>query len=783
MRHFRISAACVVAGVLVWGAPTTGRAQAKQTRGTFTAAAEAGVRTFMDEPKPVDKGKFEEYRSLPAGAVLNRAVLSYIPADSFGVYQLVARRVGQLDQSIWLQATRPGSYNFQLQWDRLQHIYSSTARSPGDEGRSALGFNTLPSPRPDSTAWKNAPYIGNVRSTWDPIKASLALSPSDHLDFKAEFLHIGKKGGLPKSISYSGSSGPTREYVSPIDESMNNFRVSQSFASGERAAGSILGDIIKSYQATVSYEYSRYVNNVSSAMVDNPQLSTPAITGTPTGTNTARVSLAPDNAAQTASFVGAVSLPFRTRVTGSLNASWQTQNEAFLPQFNNSALAADPNAGLLANLRPSLEGKVKLATVNFAATSHPIDRLTLAAKYRNHSYGNETAQGHIRAMAISDRSIALADSLYTEWDPYSKINTDVSAAFELARNASVAVGYAVEDFNREIGLYSVDGTREKIPRLSADYSGIDWLSLHASYTSGERRFFGSYRETSVEVTGNRRAFVADRDRTRTTLMATVTPVDQVSIGLSFQTGDDRYPSSRFGMQSDKSTTTGVDVDWTPVNRLSLGAGYSKEDVDNVFFYRYRAGALGSLTYDNPAFYFTNTNTDRNTTTFASVNAVLVPDKLTLNANMSVIDGHFWMYNVNPNGTPNLPAPATAAQNLTATVENWPEVSSKLTPMALALQYKVNADWAFTLRYNSETYTNHNFQQEAPKFTSTTVLGGTPTTAWTGDLPGNVGATTGSNTGQYHFLGNNYHPYTARWLTVMASWHPSSLPFETGRPVY
>ena len=778
MRHLRISAACVVAGLLVWGAPTTGWAQAKQTRGTFTVAAEAGLRTFTTEPTAQEKGKFEEYRSLPAGVLLNRAVFSYIPADSFGVYQLVARKLGQIDQSMWLQASRPGMYDFQLKWDRLPHLYSSTARSPGDEGASALGFNTLPTPRPDSTAWKNAPYVGNVRSIWDPIKASLALAPNDKLDFKAEYIRIGKKGGMPKSISFSGSSGPQREYVSPIDETMNNFRLAQSFASGERVASDLLGSFIKNYQATVSYEYSRYQNALSSVMVDNPALAVDLTSGTLYGAKTARVSLAPDNSAQTMALVGAFTMPLRTRVTASLNASWQYQNEAFLPQFNNIALAADPNAGLLANLTPSLDGKVKTSTVNISATSHPISRVTLAAKYRNYSYSNQTAIGHIRAMAVSDRSIALADSFYTEWDPHTKVNTDVSAAFEVAHNASLAVGYAVEDMNREFGVYSVNTTREKTPRVSADYNGLDWLSLHASYSTGQRRF-DTYQKAATEINDFRRFFVADRDRTRVNVMATVTPIDQISVGLSYQTGNDKYPSSLYGVQSDKSTTTGVDIDWTPVSQLSLSVGYSKENVDNVMFFRYRTGALGSVTYDNPTYRYTTTNTDENTTTFANVKAVLIPDKLELAGNMSVIDGHFWMYNVNNT----VPAGGTATQNLAATAENWPEVSQKLTPMALALQYKLNADWAFTLRYNSETYTNANFQSQAPLFTNTGLASGTPTTTWTGDLPGNVGATAGTNTGQYHFLGNNYRPYTARWLTVMVSFRPSSLPFEAGRSTF
>ena len=780
MRPYSIMTACVLAGALTWGLPATGMAQAKQTRGTFTAAAEIGARAFTTEPTAQDKGKFEEYRSLPAGALLERLTVGYQPADGIGTYQLTARRLGQLDQSLWLQATRPNLYDFNIRWDKTPHLYSSDARSPGNEGATVPGFNTLPTPRPDSTAWKNAPYIGNVRTIWDPIKASLAITPTDALDTKFEWLYIGKKGGLPKSISFNGSSGPQREYVSPIDETVNNIKVSQSYASGMRASS-----FVKSFQGTVSYEYSNFNNNIAAVMVDNPALSTAAwATSMPStsvwGTNTARVSVAPSNSASTIALVGAVALPMRTRVTGSLNTSYQQQNDAYLPQFNNSAMLAAPNVALTALQRPSLQGKVQLTTVNFSATSHPFARLTLGAKYRNHSYSNQTPPDSTLNWARSDRQID-ATQENTEWDPFTKVNTDFSAAFELARGASVSAGYAVEDFTRDPGVYRADGSKEKSPRVAFDYTALEWLSFHGSYLTGERRYTGTYTEASTEVTDFRSYMFADRDRTRSTVMATVTPVDQFSVGLSYQNNDDKFGmhGQRFGVMSDKSTTTGVDVDWTPNARLILGAGFSTEKADLLARYRYRTGTVGSVTYDNPAYYWTSTNADKNNTISANVRAVLIPDKLEMSANYSVIDATYQQNNVNDL----TPTGGTAANNLAATVENWPEVSNKLTPIAVAFQYKVSADWAFTLRYNAETYSNHNFQQEAPLFTSSTLAGGTPITTWTGNLPGNVGATTGTNTGQYHFLGNNYNPYKANWLTMTISWHPSSLPLELGRALY
>lgn len=773
MRHFQTLTACVVACGVVLGIPSTGSGQASPKSGSVSAAAEVGVRTFTTEPSALDRGKFEEYRSLPAGMLLERLKLIYTPADSFGTYQLTYRRPGDTDQNLWLQAKRPGLYDFDLSWSRFQHLYSSDARSPGAEN-VVPGFNTLPVPRPDSTAWRNAPYIGNVRSVWDPMKMSLGITPTSALDFKAEYIHTAKKGGIPQSISFNGSSGPQREFVSPIDQTTSDIRLAQSFSAAKGPDG-ILGKVIKSYQFTVSYDYSRFQNAVKSVMVDNPMQ---AVSSPTLGAASSLVSLAPDNTAHAATIVGALSLPYKTRVTGSVSGSWQYQNDPFFAQTNNDSLKSNVNYGLVSNARASLDGKVKQSTVNFSATSRPFAGLTLAARYRNHSYDNSTAQFHIKALVVSDRSFALADSLYTEVVPYNKINTEVSATYELVRSLALAIGYSVEDWNRNVDERNAQTTREKTPRISLDYNGLDWISLHASYSAGERRY-GWYTESGTEILGFRRFDISNRDRKRLNFLATVTPIDELTVALTYQTGDDQFPGAQYGTASDKSTMTGVDVDWTPNKRVGVSVGYSNENIDNILNMRVRTGAVGSATYDNPTYKWTNTNSDKSTTTFVSVNAVLIPDVLDMTASASSTEGHFWVYNRNAAA----PTGGTAAQNLTATAEDWPEVSQKLQPMALALRYRMDENWAFTLRYQGETYKQNDFRTLAPVFTTTTLAGGPVATNFSGNLPGNIGATSGTNTGQYHFLGNNYNPYTANWLTFTVSWHPSALPLETGRPTF
>ena len=776
MRIKALGTACAVAGVMLalCGA-SAALAQVARPQ-DVTVAGQIGPRGFADVLNPHALAKFEEYRDYKAGqstsAAIEQFLLKYTPADSFGTFQLSGRQLFERDQSVRLIAKRPGIYDFQVRWDRILHTYSTTARSPGVE--DVRGFNSLPAIRPDSFAWRNAPYIDPVRSQWDPVKVALGVSPTSKLDSKAEYTHISKLGGIPTSMTFNASTGPQREFVAPIDQTMNDFRLSQGLVSGDRTKESVL-PFVESYLLTVSYDYSRFHNDVTSTMVDNPQL---GISSPTSGAATSRASLAPSNAAQAGMITGAMQFPLRTRVTGSLRGAWMTQNDPFIPQTSNDSLKTNVNYGLLALPRSSLDGRARTVTLNLSANSHPASKLALAARYRTYDYSNQTAPFHVRAMAISDRSINLGDSLTSEAYPFTKTNADFSANYLFARGLSFTAGFASEGWKRDADVRNVAHTMEKTPRASLDFTGIDWLSFHASYSQGSRRG-GDYTKAASELVDFRRFDEADRDRKLATVMASITPIDQITLGLEYRLGDDRFPHSQYGTQSDKSTVTGIDLDWSPGARLSVSGGYSWEHVNNVLDMRYRTGAAGTATYDNPTYRWTNRNTDKDYTTYASINAILVPDKLDLVGTLSIVDAHFWVYNDNVT----TPTGGTATQNLSATAEDWPEVSQRMEPITLGLRYRHSEAWAFTLRFQSEKYSQSDFRTAAPVFTNTTLSTGTPITSFTGELPGTVGQIAGSNTGQYHFLSNTYLPYNVQWVTLLVTYHPSLLPFLVGRSTF
>jgi hypothetical protein len=776
MRIKALGTACVGAGVMLAICGSSAALAQGATGQNIVVAGQVGPRGFADPLDPRQLGMFEQYKDYKAGQSASTAVeqllLKYVPADSFGTFQFSGRQLFERDQSVRLIAKRPGFYDFQVRWDRILHTYSSTARSPGVE--DTPGFNSLPLVRPDSNAWRTAPYIDPVRQQWDPVKVSLGVSPNNKLDSKAEYTYIAKRGGLPMSMSYNGSSGPQREFVAPVDQNMHDVLLSQGYVSGDRTPESALS-FIKSYQLTGSYDYSRFQNAYTSTMVDNPQL---GISSPTLGAASARASLFPNNWAQAGTITGAMLMPLRTRITGSFRGSWQHQNVHFMPQTSNDSLQTNPNYGLLALPRQSLDGKARTLTMNLSANSHPITSLTVAARYRVYDYSNQTAPFHINAMAVSDRSIVPGDSATSELDPFTKTNGDVSASYQFVRGLSLTGGWAIENWQRSADVRNLSHTSEKTPRVNLEYNGLDWLTLRASYSQGSRRG-DDYTTAGTEIIGFRRFDVANRDRKLSTVMASLTPIDQVTVSFEYRLADDKFPDSQYGTQSDMYSMKGVDVSWSPAERFGLSGGYSWDRTDNVLNSRYRTGAAGSVTYDNPTYKWTNTNIDKDYTGYGALNAILIPEKLDLLGTFSIIDGYFWVNNVNPT----TPSGGTAAQNLAATVENWPRVNQRLTPIGVGLRYRQSAEWAFTLRFQSEKYSQTDFRTVAPVFTDNGLSTGKVITTYTGDLPAAIGQVTGSNTGQYHFLTNNYHPYNVQWLTLLVTYHPGLLPFLVGRSTF
>jgi len=678
-------------------------------------AAELGGRRFIDEPPRLALAKLDEYKSVPTGPVLLKLLLGYTTADSMTVFQLNGSNFGQRDQSIRLRGNSPGVYDVQFRWDRVPHTFSTNARSLGSE--PSPGIYVLPNPRPDTATWnRTSPYLPPVRTLWNAVKATAAYTPSPKWDLRTEYTGIGKSGRRPMGMAMGSPGNNLREILEPIDQMMQDLKFTEGYAT-------------RRFQVFGTYDFSTFYNGFKSVTSDNPLLTADQAT---TGSSRGRTALAPGNHAHTAVVNAGVNLPYRTRLNASGSYSRWIQDEPFIPATINSAIVAD-----LSQNPTRLGGHSGTSSIYVSGISRPIAPLTLTARYRTFSFRDQVDVESMPVLIINDRSVAAAE----ERDnlPFTRRNTDAGGTWRFTGlPLTFSAGYSWETWKRSEARNVAD-LKEASPRLSLDLGVFDWMSLRSSYTTGRRRIHGEYiQNTTSDQPLHRRFDQADRDRERTNLLATVTPLDQLTMSGSWTIGHDEYPNSAYGLQSDRNNMQEGDISWTVTERFSVDGSLTTERFLTRLRSQYRAtGQLNNPTYDWVA-----NNRDEIRTVSAGFRASLIPDRLEAGGRVDASRAKFRMATFNPL----TPTGGTATQNFNATASDLPEVTQKYQPMTLFVSYLVTREWGMTLRYETERWAQNDFR----------TLGLKPAE------------------GNGIFLGNNLDDYNARFLTLSVSYRPRLL---------
>jgi hypothetical protein len=203
-------------------------------------------------------------------------------------------------------------------------------------------------------------------------------------------------------------------------------------------------------------------------------------------------------------------------------------------------------------------------------------------------------------LIINDRSISAAE----ERDnlPFTRRNADAGGTwrFESRIPLTLSAGYGWERWKRSEARNVAD-LREGSPRVSLDVGLFDWMSLRSSYTTGRRRIRGEYiQNTTTDLPLHRRFDQADRDRQRSTLIATLTPLDQLSVSGTWTIGHDEYPNSAYGLQSDRNNMAGADVSWAVTDRFSVDGSLTNENFLTRLRSKYRVTGQLDLTTRVPA---------------------------------------------------------------------------------------------------------------------------------------------------------------------------------------
>lgn len=695
-----------VVALAVLGTAQIASAQLRLGGLNLEGTVEGGIRYFIDEPKESRKGKLEEYRDLSQGLFAPRLDLRlFRPDESYSV-DFSGRNIGREDQEFSLGAGRLGLWQFGFDWDQTPHIFSTNTRLLATE--RTRGEFVLPTTRPNLNTYNGASRHETGMRT-DTARLSFLLTPTPDLELKAEYTLIDKDGDRPMGMAFGSPGGNFFEILEPIEQKIHDFRLRGTLSREQ-------------WQLQFGYTLSVFENSVTSLIADNPcrGLAGSVVTGAGCGAtdggaaapSRGRTALAPDNMAHSINLAGGVSLPMRTRVTANLGYSLRLQNADFLPHTINPALTSPPL------LQRSLNGNVQTILLNLNATSRPISPLTLSAKYRLYDLHDLSDQVSSTGTVVNDRTVS-SPRRSSVWD-YSRQNFDGDARWQLFRPLALTLGGGWERWHRnqhrEARL-----TDEATGKAAIDATPVDWILARLTYRPSFRRVYQYHTEAHAEHSVNEEDPSFDtqkqsqslvkfdegsRNRHRVDVLFQLTPTEFFTVTPTASYYTDDYIDSDLGLQKGTGWSAGIDLNWTPFERVAISAGYMHERIEQGMRSRFRP-TVGGVIADFESFDWISWNIDTIDTIHAGVKATLIPKvlDLTLGGNYSSSVGRIETRN------PAAPSESTTANQLSAQAKPMPAFEDTLLRLDTKLTYHFAKAWSASLGYVFESLVSHDWRTD------------------------------------------------------------------------
>jgi MtrB/PioB family decaheme-associated outer membrane protein len=732
-------ASAVVVGFIVLALANGASAQTQLFGLNVEGELDLSGRIFIERPPPQDRGMFEQYRDMPESAFGAFRFRLFRPDESYSL-DLGGYNVGQDDQSYFLSTGRTGLWDFHFSWDQIPHTLSTSARSL--ETEVSTGVFVLPTPRPPLPAYNLAPFE-DIRTLWDVARLSIAVTPTLDLDLKAEYTLTRKTGDRPLSMAFGSPGNNFVEFIQPIDQTIHDFRLSVSYVGN-------------GWQIQGNYTLSIFQSGLDSLTVANPcfRLSAPLPNGCGTDANGApangRLSVPPNNVANTISVAGAVNIPFwHTRLSANVSYSLRTQDDTFLPHTNNPTLAGSSSLVLPAS---NLDGFVQTILLNLNAVSRPLPSLTLTAKYRLYDLIDDSDELVFPGHVIDDRTLVNEPRQSRDFS-YLKQNAELDARWRFGTPVALTGGIGWEYWDRSQSR-EAPTTNEYFGKLALDVTPVDWFLGRLTWIPSSRRVSSYNTDAYVQhavveddpsdLAGQgqslslRKYDEANRNSQRIDLMLQFTPFETLTISPIGGYRYDDYPDSTLGLQNAETWSLGIDIGWSPVPWLSFSAGYEYEYGKTHQQSRSRE-QTGTTIFDFPDFTWTSESVDRIQTVYASLRATLIPKALewTLGLAYQTANGQ-----VNTSN-PVKPTSGTAAQDANATAKSFPATDESLIRIGTAIRYAFGKGWAATVAYAFEKFTGTNFRTD----------GLNPF------VPGNTSI----------WLGSDARDYTAQYVTLSLSY--------------
>jgi MtrB/PioB family decaheme-associated outer membrane protein len=584
---------------------TTGSAQPQVPAATIVGP-DLGSSSFVDVGlrgtsfgTGSDEARFQRYRDLRNGPTLD--VFRYASETDARAFKVQADHVGYRDQRYSASYNDFGKLKVSFDWNQVPLFFSQatatlyTSAAPGvlridDAIRSGIQNGTT---TPAAAVAQARTF--DLRDRRDVLSLKLTYSATQNLDWHLSIKNTAKSGNQPWAGTFG--FGDAVELPVPLDTRTTELGTALEWASSRG-------------MARLGYDGSFFRNNISTLTWDNPL----RLTDSPTaGPSQGRMALWPNSDMNAVSATGMLNLPWRSRAMAYLSVGNWSQNDPLIPFTMNSTLPPIPLD------RPTADAQARVTAMTYSFTSRPASALWVSARYRAYDFDNRTAVFHVANTVSYDTSEG--PFAYGGTSPYSltRRTFDADASLTPVPYTALRAGYTREQVKQT--FRSFDTTTEDTVRLSADATGVSWLTLRAVYEHAMRVGSG-FDEQVLDDIGEhvslRQFDISDRNSNRFSGIAQLIPVSSLSFNGTASVGKEDRPGTVFGLRSNTNHAYSVGVDFVPREAVSMGLLYEYEKYDTLQASRQ---ANPGVQFNDPTRNWTTDGADKAQTVTASMDLI------------------------------------------------------------------------------------------------------------------------------------------------------------------
>jgi len=546
-----------------------------------------------------DEARYQRYRDLRTGPFADGFRFARDRDHSW--FDVQAAHVGYRDQRYAAQYNRFGTVKVSAEWNQIPLFFSRdtstlfTSPSPGvlllpDALQAGLQNRT-------TTLQAAAPFATpfDLRLKRSIADVRLTYSATQNLDLTLSFRNTDKTDSQPWAGTFGFSDAV--ELQGPLDTRTTEFGAAAEWAN---ARG----------QVRVGYDSSLFRNNVGTLVWDNPL----RITDSPTaGPVQGRMALWPNSDLNSGSVSGLVKLPANSQATAYVSLGRWSQDAPLIPFTINTALPVIPLD------RPTADASARVTATAFTYNARPFNHLWLNARFRSYDFDNRTPQFRVTNTVAYDTTVSAFPEGGTSPYSFTRKTFDLDASWTPLPHSAFRAAVTHEIVDQTFRTF--DTTTENTLRLSADATGISWLTLRGVYEHA-RRVGSGLDEQSLDDIGEqvslRQFDLSDRTSDRVSAIVFVVPRPDWSLNGSAFVGREDRPGTVFGLRSNDNAGLTIGAYYVPGAKVSVGGSYTYEHFTALQASRQ---ANPGPQFDDPTRDWTTDSNDRAHTVTASADLV------------------------------------------------------------------------------------------------------------------------------------------------------------------